>query len=116
MENILSNNGFSNAFAGMFIVFAGLCLIALVIVLFNYIMKPSTKKEKTRTLVAPKDEVVNIPESKPIPEDHLVAISAAIELYRRIHFDVVQSEITFVRGEDAQNAWKIGSKYGQREI
>lgn len=116
MENIIVNNGFQNALAGMLIVFAGLILIALVIVVFNFILQPKEKKEKVRTLVAPEEDAVKKEktEIKDIPEDHLVAISTAIELYRRVHFDILQSEITFVRGEDAQNAWKIGTKFGQR--
>lgn len=116
MNNILINDGFINAFAGMFIVFAGLCLIAVVIVIFNYVMQPSEKKPKAKKLIAPEEEAIKAVDIKPIPEDHLVAISAAIELYRRVHFDVLQSEITFVRGGDAQNAWKMGSKYGQRDL
>jgi len=116
MENILANNGFTTAFAGIAIVFAGLVLIAVVIVIFNFIMQPSKTKGKTKKLIVPEQLTVKKEDAKPIPDDHLAAIATAIELYRRIHFDVLQSEITFVRGEDAANAWKMGHKFGQREM
>ncbi len=116
MENILANNGFTTALAGIAIVFAGLVLIAVVIVVFNFIMQPSKGKVKTKKLVVPEQLAVKKEDLKPIPEDHLVAIATAIELYRKLHFDVLQNEITFVRGEDAANAWKMGHKFGQREM
>jgi len=55
-----------------------------------------------------------VKEEEPIPEDDLAALAALIELYRRVHFDALQSDITFVRGQDAANAWRMGYKYGQR--
>jgi Na+-transporting methylmalonyl-CoA/oxaloacetate decarboxylase gamma subunit len=116
MENIIANNGFDAALAGIAIVFAGLVLIAVVIVIFNFIMKPSQNKEKTKKLVVPEQLTVKKENLKPVKEDHLVAIATAIELYRKLHFDVLQNEITFVRGEDAANAWKMGHKFGQREM
>ncbi|NOZ13522.1 MAG: OadG family protein [Acidobacteria bacterium] len=118
-ENITQNNGWAISAGGLLIVFGGLILIACVILLFNRILefveKRSVKPEKMET--EPPVRTTELPETftEPVPEEDQIAIAALIELYRRVHFDAIQSEITFVHGNDAQNAWRLGFKYGQRK-
>ncbi len=104
---------------GLLIVFGGLILIACVILLFNRILeqveKRNRKLEKIKTQLPGQTTKCDEPEAEPIPVEDQIVIAALIELYRRVHFDAIQSEITFVHGNDAQNAWRLGFKYGQRK-
>ncbi len=110
-ENIIKNNGFNIAISGIIIVFAGLVLIALTIIIFNKIFH---KAHQNKEVVDKKTETV--PEISPnkIPDDILTAISVGIECYRKIHFDELQTEITFKHGGN-RSAWSLGSKFEQRE-
>ena len=119
-ENVIQNNGLSTSIGGLLIVFGGLVLIACVILVFNRLLE---SVEKRREEAAPQEadsgllEAGKAPDAaagQEIPEEDRIAIAALIELYRRVHFDAIQSEITFVHGNDAQNAWRLGFKYGQR--
>jgi len=99
------SNGIVIGIGGLIFVFTGLVLIEIVIHFFNrYFEKKDQKKaliniteqaKKPRTIVAA------------IPEEDLIAIATTIELYRKIHFDQLQSQITFYQGNQ-QNNWKIG--------
>ncbi|RLE17260.1 MAG: hypothetical protein DRJ08_00760 [Acidobacteria bacterium] len=117
-ENIIQNNGWSTSVGGLLIVFGGLVLIACVIFLFNRILelveKSETKERGAETTPVSPEMTEIAPVIEEIPDEDRIAIAALIELYRRVHFDPVQSEITFVHGNDAQNAWRLGFKYGQR--
>ena len=114
--------GMKIALSGILVVFAGLVMIAFVITVFNRISM-SLRKRKDRELSESPARVSSYAPTPPpavipgpnIPEDDLIAITAAVELYRKIHFETLPSEITFVHGEDAQNAWKMGNKFGQRQ-
>ncbi len=122
LVNVIENNGGTTALSGILIVFVGLILIALCIAIFNFLLqerKPETDEtgadgSHATVSVDGKDVSVRSTDAKPIPETDLVAIAALIELYRRVHFDALRSDITFVRGQDAANAWRMGYKYGQR--
>lgn len=115
--------GLKIALSGILVVFAGLVLIAAVIVVFNKIS--AILRRRAAGLVdqtgipsgipSRPGSIVPLSTMEDIPEDDLIAITTAVELYRKIHFETLPSEITFMRGEDAQNAWKMGNKYGQRE-
>ncbi|NOY22163.1 MAG: OadG family protein, partial [Acidobacteria bacterium] len=100
------------------IVFGGLVLIACVIYAFNRILEIVEDRETKENISAsaPDDEKETpAPEAETeIPMEDRIAIATLIELYRRVHFDAVQSDITFIHGNDAQNAWRLGFKYGQR--
>ncbi|MBN1541725.1 OadG family protein [candidate division KSB1 bacterium] len=113
MDNIIQNNGFTIAVSGWLVVFIGLILISLVIHGFNLFFRRwfSRQQEKSLALRPLTEEVTRA--AQEIPPDHLVAIVSAIEIYRRLHFDDLQSEITFASG-DAQTSWKLGHRYGQR--
>ena len=122
LVNVIENNGGTTAVGGILIVFAGLILIAFCIVVFNFILKEREPKQddgengpsEVSVSVDGGDVSVRSSDGKPIPENDVVAIAALIELYRRVHFDALRSDITFVRGQDAANAWRLGYKYGQR--
>ena len=114
LENIMQYQGFTTAFSGLLIVFSGLVLIALVIHSFNLMFKSrdsnvepesddSSFEKQTHTISAGLD----------VPSEHLIAIAAAVELYRRLHFDQLESKVTFERGE-LNPGWKVGYKFGQR--
>jgi len=114
--------GMKIALSGILVVFAGLVMIALVITVFNRISMSLRKRRDRKLNESPERLPAHPPIPAPavisgpnIPEDDLIAITAAVELYRKIHFETLPSEITFVHGEDAQNAWKMGNKFGQRQ-
>ncbi len=112
-ENIIQNNGFNIAFSGIIVVFAGLILIANTIHLFNKVFKGLHRNAETEFINTEKTAAIVPKKSLAIPEDELAAITVAIECYRKIHFETLQSEITFKRGEP-QSVWKSGHRYGQR--
>ncbi|MFA4838574.1 MAG: OadG family transporter subunit [Candidatus Neomarinimicrobiota bacterium] len=114
MSGDVIQNGAVIAFAGLLIVFTGLVLIEVVLFLFNKLVEASAKKRALKDYYEKEaDEIIPIAPVADIPEDDLIAIATAIECYRKIHFDALQSEITFVHGGQ-QNVWKMGYKVGQR--
>jgi len=114
LENILQNHGFNTALSGLFIVFSGLVLIAFVIHSFNILFKSKNGDDTLETGEAENDICKKtVFSGKEIPSDHLIAIAAAVELYRRLHYDQLESKVTFERGE-LNPGWKTGYKYGQR--
>ncbi|KAA3615550.1 MAG: hypothetical protein DWQ05_14460 [Calditrichaeota bacterium] len=118
LENVIANNGFSTALSGMLIVFSGLVLIALAIYFFNLISQTTKKIEQNGEKHNEAEEsgpALAFMGDEKIPEDELVAISVAIELYSRLHFEPLQSELTFLHGELTNSGWKTGIKYGQRQ-
>jgi hypothetical protein len=114
LENLLQYHGFNTALSGLFIVFSGLVLIALVIHSFNFLFKTDRSINKEDTDES-KDALIKKPvlSGVEIPPDHLIAIAAAVELYRRLHYDRLDSQVTFERGE-LNPGWKVGYKFGQR--
>jgi len=115
LSNVMQNNGLNITFSGIIVIFVGLVLIALTIHLFN-ILSAAKAREGEGSVEndqesRPKRSVFG--SSKDIPPDHLVAIATAIELYRRLHFETLESKVTFERGETNTN-WKTGFRYGQR--
>ena len=112
IDNIVRNGGGNIALSGIIVVFLGLILIAGTIWVFNKLFseKPRENSEQGETLTVVKPES----NSETIPQDHLVAISTAVELYRRLHYDVLESKVTFSRGE-INSAWKTGARFGQRQ-
>ncbi len=112
IDNIIQNGGGNIALSGIIVVFLGLILIAGTIWLFNKLLseQPKTDKDPSETLTV----VSAGKNNNQVPLDHLVAISATVELYRRLHYDVLESKVTFNRGE-INPAWKAGARYGQRQ-
>lgn len=107
IDNIIANNGHINSLAGIAVVFIGLVAIYLAIEIFNKVSFYFRNKNIARGDLEYKVEQVK-PNftGKKIPEDELVAIAVAVEAYRKIHFDILQSEITFTHG-NTQTAWKM---------
>lgn len=110
IENLLQNNGLNTALSGLLIVFSGLVIIALVIHLFNRVFSFINRDRDKRSEL---NATQNIMLADKISEEELAAITVAIELYRKIHFEKLQGKITFVHG-NAQSPWKISLKYGKR--
>jgi Na+-transporting methylmalonyl-CoA/oxaloacetate decarboxylase gamma subunit len=113
-EYIVQNNGFTIALSGILVVFAGLVLIALAIHLFNklfaHLHRQIDPHQSTASHVRPKRSKL-FRKRVNITDEELAAISVAIECYRKLHFERLQSQITFKHGEQ-QNPWIIGQRVG----
>lgn len=116
VSNVARYNGWNISFSGLAVVFGGLVLIALTIFLFNKLSAQADKITQKKKEALPQTELglgAQTAEEE-IPEDHIVAIGVAVELYRRLHLETLQSTITFTRGEVNSN-WKAGVRFGQRK-
>jgi len=113
IDNIVQNNGFNIALSGIIVVFAGLILIAATIHLFNKIFEWLHRQPKTAVSSIENPQSISAKKVLQLADDELVAIATAIEIYRKIHFETLQTQITFKRGEQ-QTVWKSGKKFGQR--
>lgn len=104
------SNGIVIGIGGLVVVFLGLLLIEIVIHFFNRYFEK--KEHQAKTGMASLHGIVKEDSGKnklvPVPEEDLIAIATTIELYRKIHFDQLQSQITFLRGNQ-QNNWKSGT-------
>lgn len=102
-ENSKGMTGWDVATSGIIVVFSGLMLIMLVLYLFNYMFKPKTaekaKPENARRIV------------EEIPEDILVAIATAVELYTRLYSTEKLKDLSFKTKES--ESWKIKNKFVQ---
>jgi len=99
------------AVIGILVVFAGLILIAAIVSIFNRFFTP----REPRLVLDPAnlDNPVVSESGAVVPADHLVAIATAIECYRKIHFDILQTKITFQTGAP-QTAWQLHMNNTQR--
>jgi len=123
-ERLNAYHGVGITIYGILFVFIGIVIIQICMNLFNaFFLGKVAKKAAAEKGKMNFDHVekMPIPDAKkeevshePVPEDDLIAIAAAIELYRRLHFDRLPSKITFTRGTDAQNAWQQGAGFGHR--
>jgi len=122
-ERLNAYHGVGITIYGILFVFVGIVIIQICMNMFNfYFLKQAGKKNSEKGKNSfDYVEKMPIPEVKKetvvaeeIPEEELIAIAAAIELYRRLHFDLLPSRITFTRGADAQNAWQSGVHFGHR--
>ena len=111
VENVIQNNGFLIALSGIAVVFCGLVLIAIVIHLFNKVLDRQSKPVLDATGAA--EIPVKKPKGKPVPEDHIAAITVALEIYHKLYYDALESKVTFIRG-DQKTQWKAGYKFGLR--
>lgn len=98
------------ALGGVIVVFTGLIVIAIVIALFNRLAQNTRPKAAPSSELPPAQDLSSL---QVIPPAELAAIAAALECYRRIHFEQLATQITFVRGPQ-QSAWKTGFNYSQR--
>jgi len=113
IDNIIQNNGFNIALSGIIVVFAGLTLIATTNHLFNKIFERMHRQPEKTVSSLDNPQPVSIKKAFQLADDELVAIATAIECYRKIHFESLQTQITFKHGEQ-QTVWKSGQKFGQR--
>jgi len=115
VENLIHNNGLTIAASGLLVVFVGLILISLIILAFNNIAGRLRSRRQIKEGSVSPPSLLSAAKSadEKIPNDHLIAIATAVEFYRRLHFDVLQSEITFAKGSP-QSAWRIGGGLSRR--
>jgi len=99
------------AVIGILVVFTGLMLIAGVVFIFNRFFTP--RESNPVPNLANLDTPVVSESGAVVPADHLVAIATAIECYRKIHFDILQTRITFQTGAP-QTAWQLHMNNTQR--
>ena len=107
-------DGWSVALSGILVVFIGLVLIAFVVLVFNFVLKerPLSKKKTTKKN---KQQVVAVKKTAPVlvPEDHLVAISTAVELYFRLYLH--GRSVGTASSTQLSSTWKSGNKFGIRK-
>lgn len=107
-------DGWGVASSGIIVVFLGLVLIAFVVIIFNFALKErSFPKKKVKNKVNQPAAVINKPEPVPVPEDHLIAISAAVELYFRLYLH--GRPVGTATSTQMSSTWKNGNKFGIRK-
>ncbi|MBN1968384.1 MAG: OadG family protein [Candidatus Delongbacteria bacterium] len=98
MENVLEQHGLLITFSGMAIVFLGLILIAVAVTIFNKIFARDAHKAADTT---PKHvniyDMMKKESDANVPEEDLVAITTALEIYQRLYGFEVSSKLTFDR-------------------
>lgn len=111
LKNIENYDGWNVAASGIIIVFLGLILIATIVVIFNQFFagKENTLAEKHVSIF----EEVKQATTTSIPEEELVAITTALELYKRLYADAIPARLTF--REVGQDTWKLKYKFGHRQ-
>ncbi len=115
LNNVARHQGFSIAIFGTAWVFFGLVLINVSVHLTNFLFGKFAKtpideaQEEVQEMVC-EPEIIK----SDVPIEHVLAIFTAIELYRKLHFEVPESRLTFKRGQEQLNGWKMGNKFGQR--
>lgn len=117
VQNIAANDGYLITIVGILMVFLGLFAIFLVVTLMNNIFNRREKAAETVMMVETQhEEAIETEDQKPkeIPQEHIAAIFAAIELYRRLHFDIPTGGIQIRENRQSHNSWKMGQMYGQR--
>ncbi len=109
VRNIIDNNGMINTFAGIVVVFVGLIAISIAIAMFNFLSNYKKQKENKQKNNLQIMDVVEEKNIEDIPQDELVAIAVAVEIYRKLHFEIIQSEVTFIHG-NRQTPWTMLQK------
>ncbi len=94
-ENIINNDAFSIAFSGMFVVFSGLILIAIFIMLFNKIFAEHAHKGIDERKHVNIFEEINRESITNLPDEEIIAISTALEIYFRLYAKDVSSKLTY---------------------
>ena len=101
-KNANGMDGWDVAISGIIVVFIGLMTIMLVLYLFNYMFKPKTAKKAKPIARKPVEEV---------PEDIIIAIATAVELYTRLYSTEKLKDLSFKTRES--ESWKIKDKFVQ---
>ena len=111
-QNVQAHDGVSLSLIGAMWVFFGLLLINISVHISNAIFGKLSAEEVETPTNSIEQEIED--NSSEVPLEHRLAIFATIELYRKLHFDVPESRLTFKRGQEQLNGWKMGNKFGQR--
>jgi Na+-transporting methylmalonyl-CoA/oxaloacetate decarboxylase gamma subunit len=105
-------NGWTITLSGMLVVFVGLIMILIVIHIFNFFFKDKTVKKSAPAFEPVKiDSEIKMAEEE-IPEDHLVAIATAVELYKKLYLTNSMSRLTFKQND--KSVWRSVNKLGLR--
>jgi len=117
LDNVAQNNGLVIALIGLIVVFVGLVLIAVIISLFNRVFEKMSARGDKEQQDKHTGFVIRTPKiklgGKKIPEDELVALTIALEIFRKLHVEQYPNKVTFIRGTSS-SPWKTGFRYGQR--
>jgi len=94
-ENIINNDAFSIALSGMFVVFSGLILIAVFIMMFNKIFAEHAHKSIDETKHVNIFEEIKQESISNLPDEEIIAMSTALEIYFRLYAKDVSSKLTY---------------------
>jgi len=103
-------NGWTITLSGMLVVFVRLILILITIHIFNFFFKEKAEIpiQKVQSDQGAKPAV----STEDIPEDHVIAIATAVELYKRLYLINSMTSLTFKSA--GNSAWKAVDKFGLR--
>ncbi len=94
-ENIINNDALSIAFSGMIVVFSGLILIAIFILIFNKIFAEHAHKCTDERKHINIYEEIKQESITNIPDEEIIAISTALEIYFRLYAKEKSSKLTY---------------------
>jgi len=114
ISRIIESNGIGITLGGIFFIFLGLIVIAVVISLFNWYFNRREEQSEPKELKK-KTSTEKITDIEQISDEELAVIATAIETYRRIHFTEMLKEITFRHG-DSRSPWKTSDKFSKRNV
>lgn len=105
-------DGWMVALSGILVVYIGLLVLALVVMIFNFFLKDKKSQVRKKEVKQAASAVIK-PVPQEIPEDHIVALATAVELYYRL----------YLHGRPSGNAvstqyspsWKSGGNFGMRK-
>ncbi|HDN58918.1 MAG: hypothetical protein DRP91_02830 [Candidatus Neomarinimicrobiota bacterium] len=100
-SNIVNNNALVISISGILIVFSGLTFIFFVITIFNKIFQREERKDIDRAPTSKRTEH----KREDICEEEVVAISIAIDIYRKLYFNPLSTKITFA-DRNISYTWK----------
>ena len=106
-------DGWSVTFVGILIVFVGLLIILVAVQIFNVVFGREASQEKVEDKHVNIFEEVKKASTASVPEEELVAIATALEIYKRLYADTPTSRLTFKQG--GQGTWRMKYKFGHRQ-
>ena len=94
-ENIVNYDALSIALSGMLVVFSGLILIAIFIVIFNRIFAEHAHKSVDERKHVNIFEEIKREAITNLPDEEVIAISTALEIYFRLYANEISSKLTY---------------------
>lgn len=104
-------DGWTTALTGMLIAFVGIILVLIGINAFRIFSKKDKKFKSTSHELSPAD-IKPAMKAEEVPEEHMIAIATAVELYKRLYLINSMGSLTFKQSDS--RSWKIVNKFGQR--